>query len=214
MENTDMNVQYPLSAPATFDLVTTRTLMKALALLDIKWSPIPFDQMDTSSEKGLYTWVIGRDHEIADPLDRPVAYVGIGTRKDGGVRGRLLVEQNLIKGSAGHAHGRAMFRLQGSSLGGPVQRVIGDIRLIEETIRISEWANKERGIQKLRAWLSAPTPDLVDKAEELCIRAAVHIGDTPPPLNGHHAGAWASDAPCDWGGWAVAQILATGGLAP
>jgi hypothetical protein len=214
MNNPDMDTQYPLTATAKFDLVTTRTLIKVLALLGIEWSPIPFDQMMPTSEKGLYTWAIGAGYERVDPFDRPVAYVGIGTSKDGGLRGRLLVERNLINDSAGHAHGRAMFRLQGDPLGGPVQRIIGaDISPIEKTIRASGWKNKERGIQKLRAWLSAPEPDVVDKAEELCIRAAVHIGDIPPPLNGHHAGAWGSDAPCDWGGWAVAQLLGTGGLA-
>lgn len=214
MDDADMSAQYPLTATATFQLVTTRTLIEALALLGIGWSPIPFDQMMPTSEKGLYTWAIGRGYEDADAFDRPVAYVGIGTRKNGGLRGRLLAERNSINESAGHAHGRAMFRLQGNPLGGPVQRIIGaDISSIEETIRASGWKNKERGIQKLRTWLSAPLPDVVDKAEELCIRAAVHIGDTPPPLNGHHAGAWGVDAPCDWGGWAVAQRLATGGLA-
>lgn len=215
MDNADISARYSLTATATFDLVTTRTLIEALALLGIKWSPIPFDQMMPTSQKGLYTWAIGRGHERVDPFDRPVAYVGIGTRKNGGLRGRLIVERNLIAESAGHAHGRAMFRLQGSPLGGPVQQIIGaDISPIEETIRASGWTNKERGIQRLRDWLSAPTPDVVDKAEELCIRAAVHIGDTPPPLNGHHAGAWGGDAPCDWGGWAVAQRLAIGRLAP
>jgi hypothetical protein len=214
MNNADMSAPYPLTATATFDLVT-RTLVKALSLLGIEWLPIPLDQIAPSSEKGLYTWVIGRDHEHIDPLDLPVAYVGIGTRKNGGLRGRLLAERNVITDSAGHAHGRAMFRLLGSPLGGPVRQITGaDISPIEETIRASSWKNKERGIQKLRTWLSAPTPDVVDKAEELCIRAAVHIGDTPPPLNGHHAGAWGTDAPCDWGGWAVAQRLAIGESVP
>ncbi len=45
------------------------------------------------------------------------------------------------------------------------------------------------------------------KAEQLCIRAAIHIGDTPPPLNSQYAGAWGSYAASDWGGWAVAQRL-------
>lgn len=102
-----------------------------------------------------------------------------------------------------------MHRLLGRPLGGPVMQIAGaDIGVIEETILNSDWRNKERGIEKLRDWLSNPKLDIVDKAEELCIRAAVHIGDTPPPLNSHHAGAWGTDAPCDWGAWAVAQLLA------
>jgi hypothetical protein len=212
MDDGDMNIRYPLTAKACFELVTTRTLIKALSLLGIKWSPIPLDEMAPSSEKGLYTWVIGRGHKQVDLFDLPVAYVGIGSRKNGGVRGRLLEERNLVRDSAAHAHGRAMFRLLGSPLGGPVEQIIGaDISPVEETIRASVWNNKEYGIQKMRTWLSAPTPDVVDKAEELCIRAAVHLGDTPPPLNGHHAGAWGTDVASDWGGWAVAQQLGRDG---
>lgn len=52
-------------------------------------------------------------------------------------------------------------------------------------------------------------PDILNKAEQLCIRAAIHIGDAPPPLNSHHAGAWGSSHPNDWGGWAAAQLIAT-----
>lgn len=212
MAKRDLSNQHKLTAKATFNLVTTRTLMKALSLLGIKWSPIPFDQIILgSAEEGLYTWTIGRGHKHINAFDLPVAYVGIGTSKDGGLRGRLLTEQSLVTKTAGHAHGRAMYRLIGSPLGGPVKRIAGaNISPIEKAILASEWSNKERGLQKLQTWLSAPVPDVVHKAEELCIRAAIHIGDTAPPLNSHHASAWASDASSDWGAWAVAQLLVGG----
>lgn len=198
-----------LTAKATIDLVTTRTLTRALALLGIDWSPVPFDETMTS-EKGLYSWVIGRGYQRIDLLDRPVAYVGIGDGDAGGLYRRLSNETSWIEEYAAHAHGRAMYRLRldGSALGGPVRRTSADISWIDTTIRDSDFKRKERGIQELRAWLAGP--NLVEIAEQLCIRAAVHIGDTPPPLNSQHANAWASDAPCDWGGWAVAQRLATG----
>jgi hypothetical protein len=43
----------------------------------------------------------------------------------------------------------------------------------------------------------------------LCIRIAVHTGDTAPPVNSHFATAWGTDAASDWGGWAAAQCLAS-----
>jgi hypothetical protein len=201
MDDTDVTTPYALTATAALDLVTTRTLVEAMALIGIEWSPVPFDRLMPTSEEGLYSWVIGRGHEHVDPLDRPVAYIGVGT-DDEGLRGRLRNERSWIDEFAAHAHGRAMFRsrLNGTSLGGPVREKVGaDISCIEETIRASGFKNSGRGIQKLQAWLSGRAPDVVHKAEQLCIRAAVHIGDSPPPLNSQHATAWASDAPCDWG---------------
>jgi len=185
-------------------------------LLGIDWSPesVSFDQIVSAPEKGLYTWVIGRGHDCVDPLDRPAAYIGIGTRKKGGFYERLRTEWDLIEESAAHAHGRAMFRLDGEAVAGPVDQIDGaDISSIEEVIDASRWSDKkERGIQGLRDWLSAPTPDVVHKAEKLCIRAAIHIGDTPTPLNSQHARAWGTYAPWDWGGWAAAQILIARGF--
>jgi len=204
----DMNTGYAPTTAVTLELVTTRTLIRALKLLGIEWLPVPFDEIPRTTERGLYAWTIGPAHERIDPLDRPVAYVGIGTSRNGGLRGRLLVERHFINDSAGHAHGRAMFRLQGSPLGGPVRQIEGaDISQVRELIHASRFANRERAFQRLQDWLSAPEPDILSKAEQLCIRAAIHIGDTPPPLNSHHAGAWGSSHPNDWGGWAVAQLL-------
>lgn len=211
MFDMDDDVDSPslLTASATLQLVTTRTLIRALALLGMEWSPVPFDKIPPTSHRGLYAWAIGPFHEGSDPLDRPVAYVGIGTSKNGGLRGRLVVERNLISNSAGHAHGRAMFRLQGNVLGGRVKGIeAADIGPVKEVIRSSPYTSRERALQRLQDWLSAPKPDILRKAEQLCIRAAVHIGDTAPPLNSHYAGAWGSTHPNDWGGWAVAQLLA------
>jgi hypothetical protein len=217
MDDANQAARRALTATAALDLVTTRTLIEVLALLGIEWSPIPFDELIRPSEKGLiqpsaeglYAWVIGRGQDRIDPLDRPVAYIGVGASKDGGLQGRLLAESNIIHDSAAHAHGRAMSRLHGSPLGGPVRQIAGaDISPIEETIRASRFAQREAGIQELRSWLSASRPDTVHKAEQLCIRAAIHIGDTPPPVNSQYAGAWGSEAASDWGGWAAAQRLA------
>lgn len=210
MDHSEISAPYKLIARAALDLVTSRTLIEALALLGLDWSPVPFNQMIRTSQSGLYTWVIGRGYEQVNLLDRPVAYIGVGTSKRGGLRGRLLIENNLIHDSAAHAHGRAMSRLQGSPLGGPIRHVAGaDISIVEEIIRTSRFPRREAAIQKLRAWLSAPSPDVTHKAEQLCIRAAIHIGDTPPPLNSQFARAWGSYEPSDWGGWAVAQRLLT-----
>ena len=209
MDDANQAARRALTATAALDLVTTRTLIEVLALLGIEWSPAPFDELIQPSEEGLYAWVIGRGQDRIDPLDRPVAYIGVGTSKDGGLQGRLLAESGIIHVSAAHAHGRAMSRLHGSPLGGPVRRIAGaDISSIEETIRASRFKHREAGIQELRSWLSASRPDTVHKAEQLCIRAAIHIGDTPPPVNSQYAGAWGSEAASDWGGWAAAQRLA------
>lgn len=108
-----------------------------------------------------------------------------------------------------------MFRLQGSSLGGPVRQTEdADLGPVEDMILNSRFPGKEQGLRDLKAWLSNPELHVVGKAEQLCIRAAVHIGDTPPPLNGRHAGAWGTNHPRDWGGWAVAQLLAPPTPAP
>jgi hypothetical protein len=209
MDDANQAARHALTATAALDLVTIRTLIEALALFGIEWSPVPFDEMTPSPEEGLYAWVIGRGQDRIDPFDRPVAYIGIGTSKSGGLHGRLLIESDLIHDSAAHAHGRAMSRLQGSPFGGPVRQIAGaDISSIEEIIRASRFEEREAGIQQLRAWLSASATDAVHKAEQLCIRTAIHIGDTPPPLNSQYAGAWGSYAASDWGGWAVAQRLA------
>jgi hypothetical protein len=211
MEDEDMSAGYPLTGAVTLALVTTRTLIRSLALVGIEWVPVSFDDMPATAAEGLYTWAIGPAHEDVDPLDRPVGYIGIGVSKAGGVRGRLLQEVKLISNSAAHAHGRAMFRLQGSPLGGPVQQIeAANLGPVEETILASRFSNREQGLQELKAWLSNPALNLVGKAEQLCIRAAIHVGDTPPPLNGHHAGAWGTNRPCDWGGWAIAQLLGAG----
>jgi len=209
MDDTNATARHALTAKATLDLVTTRTLIEALALIGIEWSPVSFNQMMRTSGEGLYTWVIDRGNERIDPLDRPVIYIGIGTSKSGGLYGRLRIESDLIYESAANAHGRAMFRLQGSAHGGPVGQIAGaDISSIEETIRSSRFKGREPAIQQLRAWLAASSPTVVQKAERLCIRAAIHIGDTPPPVNSQFAGAWGNYEPEDWGGWAVAQRLA------
>jgi hypothetical protein len=101
-----------------------------------------------------------------------------------------------------------MFRLHGSPLGGPVHQVTGaDLGLVRHQIHSSQFTTREFAFQRLEEWLSAPKPIALRKAEQICIRAAVHIGDTPPPLNSHHAGAWGSSHPNDWAGWAAAQIL-------
>jgi hypothetical protein len=202
------NFRCPLTGAVTLNLVTTRTLMRALELLGFKWSPVPYEKIPQTWKSGLYAWTIGRASEVADPLDRPVAYVGIGDRQNGGLRGRLSQELGLAKDSAGHAHGRAMFRLHGSALGGPVHQVMGaDLGLVRQQIHSSPFTTREVAFQRLEEWLSASKPIPLRKAEQICIRAAVHIGDTPPPLNSHHAGAWGSRHPNDWAGWAAAQIL-------
>lgn len=204
----DANSRRPLTAAITLNLVTPRTLVRALKLLGFEWSPVPYKEIPQTSESGLYTWTISRVNRAGDPIDRPVAYVGIGARQNGGLRGRLSQELDLINDSAGHAHGRAMFRLHGSPLGGPVRQVRGaDLSLVRQEIHSSQFTTRESAFQRLEEWLSAPRPIVLRKAEQICIRTAVHIGDTPPPLNSHHAGAWGSSHPNDWAGWAAAQIL-------
>ena len=157
MGGEDMDAGHPLTAAVMLDLVTTRTLIRSLALIGIEWVPVSFDEIPATSEEGLYAWAIGPTHEDVHPLDRPVGYIGIGVSKAGGVRGRLLQELRLITDSAAHAHGRAMFRLQGSPLGGPVRQVEGaDLGPVEEAILASWFTNREHGVQDLKAWLSNP----------------------------------------------------------
>ena len=110
------NSRRPLTAAAALNLVTPRTLVRVLELLGFKWSPVPYAEIPQTSESGLYAWTITRTNEVADPVDRPVFYVGIGARQNGGLRGRLSQELDWVNDSAGHAHGRAMFRLHGSPL--------------------------------------------------------------------------------------------------
>src|SRR5262249_40559327 len=99
-----------LTATAVLDLVTPRTLVKALGLLGINWFPLPFKQLPATSDVGLYAWVIGRGHEQLELLDRPVAYVGVGADEKGGVRGCLVRERSIVSATAEHGHGRAMYR--------------------------------------------------------------------------------------------------------
>jgi hypothetical protein len=204
----DAGSRHPLTAATTIKLVTPRTLVRALDLFGLKWSPVPYEEIPKTSESGLYAWTISSISEIADPLDRPVAYIGIGARRNDGLHGRLSQELRYVTDSAGHAHGRAMSRLHGNPLGGPVHQVdSADLSLIREAISSSDFQTKDSAFQRLEEWLSAPKPIVLSKAEQICIRAAVHIGDTPPPINSHHAGAWGSSHPNDWAGWSAAQIL-------
>jgi hypothetical protein len=191
-----------LTARATIDLATARTLVTALALLGLDWSPAIFDR-STSTERGLYVWVIGRGTANIDALDRPAAYVGVGCGA-GGLRRRLTDETRWISAEAEHLHGRAMHRLACTPVGGPVRATPApDLRWLDE-IQITD-----EGRLVLRTWLASAEPEPDEKAERLCIRVAGHIGDTPPPLNSQFAGVWDSVAPWDWGGWAVAQHLAS-----
>ena len=206
--------RHKLTAPVTLNLATVRTLVQGLELLGIAWSPVPYEEIQTA-DPGLYVWVVGTLPNHVTLHDRPVAYVGISDRKSGGLQRRLADETMLIGESAGHVHGRAMHRLAGKSLGAPVHRipradsierlaeVIGkqDIRFAAEFV--------DRGADRLSAWLTAPHPSLLRKAEQLCIRIAVHTGDMAPPVNSHFATAWGTDAASDWGGWAAAQCLAS-----
>jgi hypothetical protein len=190
-----------LTAPVSLNLVKVRTLVRALGLLGIEWLPATFAAERPAYEAGLYAWVPGGDYEHIDGLERPVLYIGVG-RGIGGMHARLRVEIGLIGPSAEHVHGRAMFRLDAQPVGGPVHQIPGaDLGWLDETV-------SEHGAEKLRGWLGEPKPDIVEKAEQICIRAAAHMGDTPPPVNSKHTTAWDSDAPGDWGGWAVAQRLA------
>ena len=207
--------RHKLTAPVTLNLATVRTLVQGLELLGIAWSPVPSKRSKPPIQGSMCgSWARCRDHvTLHDP---PVAaYVGISDRKSGGLQRRLADETMLIGESAGHVHGRAMHRLAGKSLGAPVHRipradsierlaeVIGkqDIRFAAEFV--------DRGADRLSAWLTAPHPSLLRKAEQLCIRIAVHTGDTAPPVNSHFATAWGTDAASDWGGWAAAQCLAS-----
>jgi hypothetical protein len=207
--------RHGLTAPVMLNLVTVRTLVRGLELLGISWSPVSYIEIRTT-EPGLYAWVAGMLPDGVGLYDRPVVYVGISDRKAGGLQQRLTDETKLIGESAGHVHGRAMHRLAGTSLGAPVHRIPG----AENIGRLTEIVGKQdikfaiefvdRGAAKLGDWLAAPRPSLLRKAEQLCIRIAVHAGDTAPPVNSHYATAWGTDAASDWGGWAVAQWLASG----
>lgn len=190
----------PLTAIAVLDLATARTLRTALALLGLQWTLEVFNETAVL-ERGLYAWGIGRGHQGADALDRPVLYVGVG-RGPGGVADRVSKETSWRSADASHVHGRATFRLDGMPVGGPVRM---------DPNRDLSWLDKisikASGAEVLRVWLGSDL-DPALMAERLCIRIAAHIGDVPPPVNSQFATAWASDAPWDWGGWAAAQYLA------
>lgn len=190
-----------LTAPLILNLAKVQTLVRALATLGIEWSPIAFDPQTSARDAGLYAWVPGGIYEKVEILERPALYIGVGRRIKGGMPARLRYEISLLGPSAEHVHGRAMFRLHAQPVGGPVHQIPGfDLDWLDRTITA-------HGAAKLRNWLDEPNPDIVEKAEQICIRAAAHMSDTPPPVNSKHTTAWDSDAANDWGGWAVAKRL-------
>lgn len=148
--------------------------------------------------------------ENVELLDRPVLYVGIGKGTDGGLPGRLKDETGWITADAAHSHGRAMHSLQAKAVGGPVYHTCRDLRWLSTPVANQpSWWSDSRW-KAFRTWLTAAEPSVLEKAEQLSIRVAAHIGYTAPPVNSKHASAWATDAESDWGGWVAAQRLITG----
>lgn len=146
----------PLTAPATLNLATARTLITALAVLGIEWSPVTFDEI-LPWEAGLYAWVIGGSNASPSMLDRPVAYIGVGRSADGGLRRRLQDEKRWIEESAEHVHGRAMFRLDAQPVGGPVSKIPdADLGWLDSTI--NEHGASDWGGWAAAQWLMAAEP--------------------------------------------------------
>ncbi|MFG2058529.1 hypothetical protein ACGFI9_31345 [Micromonospora sp. NPDC048930] len=184
----------------TINLVTVATLQRGLDLLGLRWRPAPTDAIP-DDERGLYGWVIGRGADSGTGLlNRAVAYVGVGMG-DGGLLRRLRDERSWVGQDATHGHGRAMFLLQGEAVGGAcIQDPGADLSWLDGTITAD-------GYRKLVDWLTADPLSPAEKAERLCVRMALHIGDIAPPVNSQYAGVWNSNDAWDWGGWAVAARL-------
>lgn len=194
-----MSIPSPTTA-VTLDLVTVRTIVTGLGWLGITWTPLP-EFSGLGSQAGLYAWTIGRGMDSnKELLDRAVAYLGVGEGA-AGVVGRLAYEKKWVIEDATHGHGRAMHLLQGQAAAGLCQRdTSADLTWLDRTLKNDE------GARALRDWLSSPT-SVTSQAEQIGVRIALHIGDVAPPVNSHYAGAWDSDAPRDWAGYAVALRL-------
>lgn len=180
-----------LLVPTTLRLTTVAGLQRLLLRLGLDWDPTPMPRV--SSQPGLYCWVDGsgpHDLEAAGVL-----YVGVG-RGAGGTAERLRRETSWVARGV-HGHGRAVRRLAGRALGGPVHRVPVDLSWLPEVIPDDAAARTERW---LRGGRDAP-----HVAEAVAIRLSLHVGDVAAPVNA--TTAWDTDSPADWAAWALVQHL-------
>ncbi|MCW2607879.1 MAG: hypothetical protein JWO60_2572 [Frankiales bacterium] len=185
-----------LTAPLTLRLATPEGLAAGLLLLGLAWEPAAFPTvvaLPEHAEPGLYTWTAG---SAGEALQRPVLYVGIGKGVADGFPGRLRKEWSWVGEDWIHGHGRGVHRLAATPCGGPVLRTDADLSFVEH------WRD---GAAAACAWLEATAP--VAAAEAVAIRLALHLGDTPPPLNSQHTSAWSTESPADVLGYAAAREL-------
>ncbi len=187
------------SATATVELrlATPEALAWCLAFLGIRWQPVPLARI-AAGVSGLYVWV------AASGVRRPsvthgVLYVGVGQGADG-VAGRLRREWSWVGPGAAHGHGRAMRRLRGAPLGGRIDRCpMGG--------RLADHIPAEAAV-RAEAWLAGlPPAALVEAAEKIAIRVALHVGDSAPPVNCAGTSAWAVETIADWAAIAAARAL-------
>ena len=169
-----------LTAPLTIELMTVRTLRRALSHVGWLWTPVPW--VASASTRGhLYTWVAGPASQLED---RGSLYIGIdeSTRGD-----RLSREYAMATEEYVHGHALAVLRNGAKAASGLLAQREVDLRWAlglrspDCVARLfDEWIALRAGLRPLRL------------AEQFAVRCSLHLGDTGAPVNSQYKGAWAS----------------------
>lgn len=198
----------PSTTSVALHLATPTALRRGLRLFGLYWSPRAYAREDLvardhDTEPGLYCWVTAGPR---DSLDGGVLYIGIGDGRTGW-RSRLRDEWGWIGAEADHGHGMAMHRTNASVVGGPVTYVARPLGWLARALGDGNVG----GIPLITGYVggigAGGRLTSTKAAEAIAIRLAIHLGDTGAPVNSAGAGAWATNRPEDWAGYAAARFM-------
>jgi hypothetical protein len=201
----------PSTTPIALRLSTPTALQRGLRLFGLHWLPQIYDratllEREHDTEPGLYCWVTaGFQAGLMDPLEGGVLYIGIGDGRTGW-RKRLRDEWGWIDTEADHGHGMAMHRTNAKVVGSPVKHVERPLTWLTQSL-VGE---NDRVIPLIHEYLrniAAGELAAARAAESIAIRLAIDLGDTGAPVNSAGAGAWATNRPEDWAGFAAARFM-------
>jgi hypothetical protein len=207
-----------LTCETTLRLATPAAIQNVLSILGIGWEPSVVGNrnqiMALTNEPGLYIWVVSQNG--VPPLDAGGIYCGIGAGEEGGLRGRLLTEHDLVAKRDGtskpafHGHGIAAQRTDAIVVAGVVGwAAVPDLSWIRKddnrTGLGAWWWNPHDWVAQwddtIRRRLSSRQDEAVAIAEKIAIRAAVYLGDVGFAVNSKLAGAWGATYGPNDKGW-------------
>jgi hypothetical protein len=199
-------------------LATPAAIRSVLSILGIGWEPAVVGDrsqiLSVTNEPGLYVWVVPQIG--VPPMDAGGIYCGMGAGEEGGLRGRLLTEHDLVTKRDGtskpafHGHGIAVKRTGAIVIAGAVGWAadpdLSWIRKDDDPAGLGAWSWNPRywvaqWDETIRRKLSSREDDAVVIAEKIAIRAAVYLGDVGFAVNSKLAGAWGATYGPNDKGW-------------